>query len=162
MFKSRIAKYAGTVVLSAVVLTGCGEEEKKPTPVAVNPSAVQAGPALPTVDTLNQILADASNPEVPVEQKMMLVESGTDAPELFDQIAKVKSEKQADIVINNVLEGDFPNTAIANAVLKQAGQKDTTLQASFIFEDGQWKIERAYACSLIRAAGLTTPLSCNS
>ena len=64
------------------------------------------------------------------------------------------------MTITGVAEGDIPGTLIANAVISQPGQEPINVQAQFIQQDGQWQLQKSFACALITNAGLQAPASC--
>lgn len=151
------------VSLSAFALGGlaaCGGEddgrETAPPPTTTSQQAA----AVPTAEELTQLLDRASDPSVPVEEKVDLVEGGAEAPELFTQIAALKAEQNATVTITGAAEGDIPGTLIANAVIAQPGQEDINVQAQFIQQDGQWMLQQSFACALINNAGLQPPETC--
>ena len=152
------------VSLSAFALGGlaaCGGDDDGGRETAPAPTATeQEVAAVPTAEELTQLLARASDPAVPLEEKVDLVEGGAEAPELFDQIAALKAEQGADVSITGAAEGDIPGTLIANAVIMQPGQEDINVQAQFIQQGGQWQLQQSFACALITNAGLEPPATC--
>lgn len=150
------------VSLSAFALGGlaaCGGEDPiRETEPAPTTSAQQT--TVPTAEELTQLLDRASDPTVPVEEKVDLVEGGAEAPEIFDQIAALKAEQGAGVAITGVAEGDIPGTLIANAVITQPGQPEIPVQAQFINQGGQWQLQKSFACALITNAGLQPPATC--
>lgn len=151
------------VSLSAFALGGLaacgGEEEGRDTAPPPTSASQQAAP-IPTAEELTQLLDRASDPAVPVEEKVDLVEGGAEAPELFDQIASLKADQGAAVNITGAAEGDIPGTLIANAVITQPGQEDINVQAQFIQQNGEWQLQKSFACALITNAGLEPPVSC--
>lgn len=152
------------VSLSAFALGGlaaCGGEDDGGRETAPAPTtSVQQAAAIPTAEELTVLLDRASDPAVPVEEKVDLVEGGAEAPEIFDQIAALKVEQGSGVVITGVAEGDIPGTLIANAVITQPGQEDINVQAQFINQGGTWQLQKAFACALITNAGLQAPPTC--
>lgn len=153
------------VSLSAFALGGlaaCGGDddnggrETAPAPTTTS----QQASAIPTAEDLTALLEQASDPAVPVEEKVNLVEGGAEAPEIFDQIAALKAEQGATVQITGVAEGDVPGTLIANAVIDQPGQEPINVQAQFINQGGNWMLQKAFACALITNAGLEPPATC--
>ena len=61
---------------------------KRPAPT----TSAQETAAVPTAAELTGLLDRASDPAVPVEEKVDLVEGGAEAPEIFDQIAALKAD----------------------------------------------------------------------
>ncbi|HJC29276.1 MAG TPA: hypothetical protein H9759_07760 [Candidatus Dietzia intestinipullorum] len=150
------------VSLSAFALGGlaaCGDDDEG-RETAPAPTTSQEQAAVPTAEELTDLLNRASDPAVPVEEKLDLVEGGAESPELFDQIAALKAEQGADVSITGVAEGDIPGTLIANTVIVQPGQEDINVQAQFIQQDGQWQLQQSFACALVTNAGLEAPPSC--
>lgn len=152
------------VSLSAFALGGlaaCGEDDNGGRETAAPATTTQTTAAVPTAEELTLLLDRASDPTVPVEEKVDLVEGGAEAPEIFDQIAALKAEQGAAVTITGAAEGDIPGTLIANAVIAQPGQEDINVQAQFIQQNGQWQLQKSFACALITNAGLEPPVSCN-
>ena len=150
------------VSLSAFALGGlaaCGGDDTRETAPAPTTTSQAADP-VPSAEEMTQLLDRASDPAVPVEEKVDLVEGGAESPELFDQIAALKTEKGAGVVITGVAEGDIPGTLIANAVITQPGQEDINVQAQFIQQNGQWQLQKSFACALVTNAGLQPPAGC--
>ena len=159
----RIRRTAAAVALSAFALGGLaacggGDDERDTTPTTATTS--QTAAPVPTAEELTGLLNQASDPAVPVEQKVHLVEGGAEAPELFDQIAALKQQQGADVTITGVAEGDIPGTLIANAVIAQPGQENINVQAQFVQLDGHWQLQKSFACALITNAGLQAPATC--
>lgn len=151
------------VSLSAFALGGlaaCGGDDKDGRDTAPAPTTSVQAVAIPTAEELSALLAQASDPAVPVEQKVYLVEGGAEAPEIFDQIAALKAQQGADVIITGVAEGDIPGTLIANAVIVQPGQEDINVQAQFIRQGDNWMLQKSFACALITNAGLVAPPTC--
>ena len=152
------------VSLSAFALGGlaaCGGDDNDGRETAPAPTtSSQQAAAVPTAEELTVLLDQASDPNVPVEEKVNLVEGGAEAPEIFDQIAALKEQQGASVVITGVAEGDIPGTLIANAVINQPGQEPINVQAQFINQGGNWMLQKAFACALITNAGLEPPATC--
>lgn len=151
------------VSLSAFALGGlaaCGDDDSGRETAPAPTSTSQTAAAVPTAEEMTMLLDRASDPTVPVEEKVDLVEGGAESPELFDQIAALKTEKGANVVITGVAEGDIPGTLIANAVITQPGQEDINVQAQFIQQNGQWQLQKSFACALVTNAGLQPPAGC--
>ncbi|GAA4261650.1 hypothetical protein K3888_06445 [Dietzia aurantiaca] len=152
------------VSLSAFALGGlaaCGGDDNDGRETAPAPTtSSQQAAAVPTAEELTVLLDQASDPNVPVEEKVNLVEGGAEAPEIFDQIAALKEQQGASVVITGVAEGDIPGTLIANAVINQPGQEPINVQAQFINQGGNWMLQKSFACALITNAGLEPPATC--
>lgn len=151
------------VSLSAFALGGlaaCGGEDNGGRETAPAPTTSAQVAAIPTAEELSLLLEQASDPAVPVEEKVNLVEGGAEAPEIFDQIAALKADQGATVIITGVAEGDIPGTLIANAVIQQPGQEDINVQAQFIKQGENWMLQKSFACALITNAGLEAPPTC--
>ena len=110
-----------------------------------------AAPALPTADELNAILARATDPDVPVEEKVNTVQGGETAPELFETMAASQAESGAQFqVVNPVLPGYTPDSVLAsvNFILPDS-EAQPAENVEFIYEDETWKLSQSWACTLI-------------
>lgn len=162
---TRTATAIGAMALALGGLSACGDDEGDGRDAAETTTAAEQTAevaAVPTAEELTDILNRASDPELPIEEKVNLVQGGDEAPELFDEISRLKTENNAQIQINGVAEGDFPGTAIGNAVIMQEGQQDINVNAQFVQVDGQWQLDKNFACALITNAGLQAPPTCDS
>ena len=152
------------VSLSAFALGGlaaCGGEDDDTRQTAPEPTtSAQQQSTIPTAEELTVLLDQASDPAVPVEEKVNLVEGGAEAPEIFDQIAALKADQGANVAITGVAEGDIPGTLLASAVITQPGQADIPVEAQFINQGGNWMLQKSFACALITNAGLEAPPTC--
>ena len=146
--------------LGGLAACGGGADNGGRDTAAPAPTSQEKAP-VPTAEELTLLLDRASDPTVPVAEKVDLVEGGAEAPELFDQIAALKADQGAGVTITGAAEGDIPGTLIANAVISQPGQEDINVQAQFIQQNGQWQLQKSFACALITNAGLQPPASCN-
>ncbi|QCB28784.1 hypothetical protein CENDO_07550 [Corynebacterium endometrii] len=147
---------AGIMALSAAVaLAACSSEEEEATPTSEAPatSSVAAPTAeLPTAADLNAVLAKATDPNVPVEEKTLTVQGSETAPELFETMTRSKQESGATFeVVDPVLPGPDPaNTVSATVNFTVPGQEPQTAEAvEFVNEDGNWKLQQSWACTLI-------------
>lgn len=120
------------------------------------PGSTEAAPAtqLPTAAELNGVLARATDPALPMEERVLTVQGGETAPELFDVMAQSQQESGANFqVVDPVLPGYEPNTVLATVSFTQPAEAaDSTGLAEnveFVFEDGHWKLSQTWACTLV-------------
>lgn len=142
---------------AALALTACGSDDGEgaaATTATTETSAetsTAAAPALPTADELNAILARATDPNVPLEEKVNTVQGGEQAPELFDVMAASQAESGAQFqVVNPVLPGYTPDSVLAsvNFILPE-NEAQPAENVEFIYEDDTWKLSQSWACTLI-------------
>lgn len=160
-----LRRTATALIISAFALGGvaaCGDDDDDAREtIAPEPTATQEeAAAVPTPQELTELLNEASDPAVPTEEKLHLVEGGDEAPELFDQISQLAEDQGAEIEITDSVEGDIPGTVNASAVIRQEGQQDINVDARFIERDGQWQLQQSFACALITNSGLEAPPVC--
>lgn len=118
---------------------------------ATETTETAAAPALPTADELNGILAKATDPNVPLEEKVNTVQGGEQAPELFEVMAASQAESGAQFqVVNPVLPGYTPDSVLAsvNFILPES-EAQPAENVEFIYEDETWKLSQSWACTLI-------------
>ncbi|NLA55537.1 MAG: hypothetical protein GX859_04435 [Corynebacterium humireducens] len=143
---------------AALALSACSSEDGNGgtttttgTVEATDTTTEAAAPALPTADELNAILARATDPNVPLEEKVNTVQGGETAPELFETMAASQAESGAQFqVVNPVLPGYTPDSVLAsvNFILPES-EAQPAENVEFIYEDGTWKLSQSWACTLI-------------
>ncbi|NLF91687.1 MAG: hypothetical protein GX570_10140 [Corynebacterium marinum] len=142
---------------AALALTACGSDEGTGTAAttatteASAESSTVAAPALPTADELNAILARATDPNVPLEEKVNTVQGGEEAPELFEVMSASQAESGAQFqVVNPVLPGYTPDSVLAsvNFILPE-NEAQPAENVEFIYQDETWKLSQSWACTLI-------------
>ena len=106
---------------------------------------------MPSVEQLNEILAKASDPNVPQEEKVQLVQGSETAPELFDVMSQSQAESGATFeVVAPVIPGLVPDSALATVHINTPdGQQQTADQVEFINDGGTWKLSQTWACVLV-------------
>lgn len=147
---------AATAVLAAglsLVACGSGDEETGTSSgtTAASSSETAAAPELPGAADLNEIIAVASDPNLPTEQKVHTVQGGETAPELFETMAVSKQDSGADFqVVDPVLPGFTPDSVLATVNFSLPDRDPQVAEnVEFIHEDGTWKLSQSWACSLI-------------
>ena len=141
---------------AAMTLAACSNDETgsdSDTATETNTASQQAAPAAekPTAEQLNEVLARATNPELPMEERVKTVQGGENARELFDVMTQAKKESGADFqVVEPILPGYTPNEVLAAVNFTQPDQGPSVAEnVSFIFEDDTWKLSQSWACTLI-------------
>ncbi|MDO5511236.1 hypothetical protein [Corynebacterium sp.] len=142
---------------TALTLAACGDDNGNgdttttTETTATETTETAAAPALPTADELNAILSQATDPNVPLEEKVNTVQGGEQAPELFDVMAASQAESGAQFqVVNPVLPGYTPDSVLAsvNFILPDS-EAQPAENVEFIYEDETWKLSQSWACTLI-------------
>ncbi|CAM2805722.1 hypothetical protein [Skermania piniformis] len=143
---------AGTVAAAALSLAACGSTE------STAGSATPTLPPLPTAQELNDRLAQGLDPAVPVEDKARWVQGGDEDPQLLNRIADLYRKEGASIVVTKVTDlGGGRVEAAADFTLWNEVHPQVV---PFVAEDGEWKVDKSYACSVIQFAQLSSP-ACN-
>ena len=141
---------------AAVTLAACSNDDSGDngtTGTTANSGAEQAPVAeTPTAAELNEILARATNPDLPMEERTRTVQGGENAVEIFDVMTQAKHESGADFqVVEPILPGYTPTEVLATVNFTQPDQGPTTAEnVTFVYEDGTWKLSQSWACTLIR------------
>lgn len=147
---------------AAAALAACGSsEEETTTETTANESADTAAqdagseeaPAseMPTAAELNEVLSKATDPNVPVEEKTQTVQGSETAPELFEVMTASKAESGATFeVVDPVLPGYSPDSVLTTVNFSTPDQPAQTAEGvEFVFDDGNWKLQQGWACTLI-------------
>ena len=138
---------------TALTLAACGDDgegtEESSTTTTTSASEVAA---FPTAMELNDILARATDPNVPVEEKAATVENGEEATELFDVMTRSKQESGATLeVVEPVLPGYTPDSVLAGVNFILPEQPPQLIEGvEFRNIDGQWKLSQTWACTLVQ------------
>lgn len=138
---------------TALTLAACGDDgegtEESSTTTTTSASEVAA---FPTAMELNDILARATDPNVPVEEKAATVENGEEATELFDVMTGSKQESGATLeVVEPVLPGYTPDSVLAGVNFILPEQPPQLIEGvEFRNIDGQWKLSQTWACTLVQ------------
>ena len=165
---------AALALSAATTLAACSSDENSSdtaeTSAASSAAASDTATApaeLPTAADLNAILAKATDPNVPLEEKTQTVQGGESAPELFDTMAASKAESGATFtVVDPVVPGYTPDSLLTTVEFTTPDNPTTQTadQVEFVYEDGVWKLSQSWTCTLITStvAPEQVPAMCNA
>ncbi|SCC36517.1 hypothetical protein GA0061093_10784 [Rhodococcus qingshengii] len=156
---------AAVAIAAALTMTACssGEKEASPTTSSKTTTATTTpsgdpAPELPTSAELNGKVAQALDESVPAADKVNLVQGAEQDPELINQVAAAAKAAGAQVEILDPVTDTGSETAAASLNIVVNGQPlQQGLQASFVYEDGVWKLSKTTACQIVGVAGLTSP-----
>ena len=156
---------AAVAIAAALTMTACGSDDKTDSPTttsktttATTSTADVAAPELPTSAELNGKVAQALDESVPAADKVNLVQGAEQDPELINQVAAAAKAAGAQVEILDPVTDTGSETAAASLNIVVNGQPlQQGLQASFVYEDGVWKLSKTTACQIVGVAGLTSP-----
>ena len=158
--KFRKFSAACLALTAATALAACSSDDEQDNSAATNTETQEsassdgdsAAPSLPSPADLNAILAKATDPNASEQEKTATVQGGETAPEIFDTMAQSKAESGAEFeVVDPVLPGYDPQSVLTTVNFTTAdGQQQTADQVEFVYEDGTWKLSKAWACTLIQ------------
>lgn len=141
---------------AAVSLAACSNDETETetkTTTETSTASEQAAPVAekPTAAQLNEVLARATNPQLPMEERVKTVQGGENARELFDVMTQAKQDSGADFqVVEPILPGYTPNEVLAAVNFTQPNQGPSVAEnVSFVYEENTWKLSQSWACTLI-------------
>lgn len=159
-------RMALAAALVGVVCGACSGENTESRSMTTSASSAQATESeapsntadrAPSTQQLEEMLGQAVDPRVPLEQKVQLVQGATpaDAP-LFDELVKLRSDnpKVSWHIGRPVLEQ--PGLAKAQFSVLMSGTNQLAY-ASLAFDEGRWKLQRSYACEMIIQVGRDSP-----
>ena len=158
------ARSVGIIALSVIspvlLVAGCGTDggEGTPRPTATSSTSISTPtdlPPVPTAAELNNLLERGFDPSVPLQDKVSLVQGAGADPEIIDKVAQAARTNNATVDVVDVTDlGDGTLSSNANIVVN--GQS-SPFQATFVAEDGVWKLSRDNACAIVTLANLTSP-----
>ncbi|WP_027020901.1 hypothetical protein [Corynebacterium sputi] len=135
---------------TALSLAACGDEGEEEVTTSETTTTEEVE-TLPTAADLNAVLERATDPNLPVEEKMNTVEDGEEAAEFFEIMTQSKEETGANVIIlDPVLEGYAPDTVRVPARFEQPDQEPQEIpEIDFIKIDGDWRLSKTWACMLV-------------
>jgi len=155
---------AAVAIAAALTMTACGsnggdtKESTSAKPTTTTSSAPTTTVELPTSAELNGKVAQALDETVPAADKVNLVQGAEQDPELINQVAAAAKAAGAQVEILDPVTDTGSETAAASLNIVVNGQPlQQGLQASFVYEDGVWKLSKTTACQIVGVAGLTSP-----
>lgn len=146
---------AAALLVATLGLAGCSGEDKATETASPSSSKVApakgAATAQPTAADLNAVLAKATDPNAQVSEKILTVQGGDTAPELFETMTASKSQSGADFqVVDPILPGYTPDSVLATVNFTLPDREPQAAEnVEFIFEGGNWKLSQSWACTLI-------------
>ncbi|GGK65891.1 hypothetical protein [Nocardia camponoti] len=147
---------AGLAIVTALGLSACSDDKgssstaKTTTSAKASASANADLPPVPTVDQLNQQLNMALDPSVPNEEKLDFVQGGGADPELPNRLAQAAKDANVQVQVTEVTS--FGDSVNAKANFTVNGQTNV-VDVPFVAEDGKWKVQKAWACTMLQNLG---------
>lgn len=147
-----------TVAAAAMSMAACSNDDDSDSSNAASSSTSSSASEtavptdVPTAAELNEVLARATDPAIPAAEKVDTVQDGAAAPELFDVMTQSKEESGATFeVVDPVLPDYTPDAVLATVLYTLPDREPQTAErVQFVHEDGQWKLSRSWACTLVR------------
>lgn len=135
-------------------LAACSEDgaDTAEQSTAATTSTQSAAVAMPTAAELNSILATATDPAAPMEQRVTTVQGGESVdPSLFDTLSTSQVESGAQFhVVDPVLPGYTPDSVLTTVNFTLPDREPQVAEnVEFINENGQWKLSQSWACTLV-------------
>ncbi|BDD82129.1 hypothetical protein TPB0596_18920 [Tsukamurella pulmonis] len=158
---------APAAVLVGLACAACGTDGGEARSSAPSPASIQVTEApsttpdrAPSTQQLDEMLTRAVDPQVPLEDKIQLVQGATpaDGP-LFDELVKLRQDNPQ--VSWNISRPVLEQPGLAKAQFSVLmGGTNQLAYASLAFDDGRWKLQKSYACQMITQVGRDSP-SCH-
>lgn len=152
---------AGFAAIASLTLTACGGDdsgdEAKPAKTTTSAAAISSAadtPAVPTAAELNAQLQRALDPAVPNSEKLEMVQGIEADPELPGRLAQAYTDTGATVTVTDVTA--FGDTVNAKATILLNGQENI-VDVPFVSEDGQWKVQKEWACIMLTNLGQQSP-----
>jgi hypothetical protein len=159
--KLRKITVATVALAAALTMSACSSDEgdstttTAKTTTTTTTTAAAAYPPVPTVQGLNDMLAQAFDETVPADQKTNLVEGAAADPALIDQVAAAAKQAGAQVTVLDV--NDNENGTATAGIETKIGDQVATGTVDFVAEDGVWKLSKNSACGIVAMASLQSP-----
>lgn len=155
---------AGFALAATMAMTACSSSDSDSADTTTTTAAVTTTeevaatgdlPPVPTAADLNAELARGFDPNVPLDDKVRLVQGAEIDPELINKVAEAARLNNAVVTVDDVTDlGD--GTLSANATMTINDQVNP-LVFTFIAEDGIWKLSQQDACNIVNLAQIQSP-----
>ncbi|ACY22206.1 hypothetical protein Gbro_2998 [Gordonia bronchialis DSM 43247] len=160
-------------MIAAALLTvaACGSDDNDSPPVpsvaatSANGSGTSAadqrtdGSKPPTAQTIEAMINEALDPNVPNAQKVLLVEGAERDPDIFDKLVQAKEENQGiSYAVTNPPIRQGPNKARVTVQVTSEGNPPTPVEATIVYQQGRWKLSNATVCTLLSAYQVESPM----
>ncbi|ALC06321.1 hypothetical protein CDES_09680 [Corynebacterium deserti GIMN1.010] len=144
-------------VAAALTLSACSSSDDSATDSSSTASSSasessSAAAEYPTAEDLNAILAVATDPNAPIEDKIKTVQGSENAPELFETMTQAKVESGAEFqVVGSVLPGYDPTSEVLTTVMFTLPDRpeQEAEGVEFVNTNGDWQLSQDWACILI-------------
>jgi hypothetical protein len=154
---------AGLAVVAALSLSACGSGDKHSTAAKTTTKAAAAStvtvPPVPTAAEMNSELNQALDPSVPAAQKAQWLEDGQQAlaadPQMMQKLTDAYKQNNAKMDVTDVTPLGDTLTATVSASIN--GGAPSQVQVPFVAQDGQWKIQKSWACAALQNLGQSSP-----
>ncbi|NNH74946.1 hypothetical protein HLB23_34720 [Nocardia uniformis] len=107
----------------------------------------------PTVEELNDKLQKAFDPSIDSKTKISWIEDANQDPMLVDKLVDAAKKNDVTVKITNVPD-PVDGKLKADAEVTIGGQPVENATVSFVAEENEWKVDHAFACSIVKAAKL--------
>lgn len=153
---------SATMIAGALLgVAACGTDDSDAPPtVAASSSANSTGAAdqrtdsskPPSAATIEAMINEALDPNVPNSQKVLLVEGAEKDPDIFDKLVEARNENPGiTYKVTNPPIRQGPNKARVSVEVTTEGNPPTPIEATIVYQDGRWKLSNATVCTLLSA-----------
>lgn len=157
-----LAAFAAASVVCGPVACGSGQGDAPAPTVAAAPTSPTRCldsakyPPLPSPVDLNAKIQRGLDPNVPIAEKVALVQRGELDPSLFDKFANRIKTSNGTIEVVGIEElcGGKAN-AVANVTLN--GQPNNGSKVPIVADGGTWKVDGQWVCNLLGALKVPSP-----
>lgn len=155
----KISGAAMVAVTAVAVLAACGSDGADTTsdtpPTAVGTTQSGAEPPAPTVEQLDAMLRRGFDPSIPAQEKSDLVQGSEADPQIVDRLAQAAAA--AGLTIEIVGVNDFGSGVASAAAQFTMNGNTSPAIVSLVSDDGQWKLEKSWACGILTSAQVSSP-----
>ncbi|WP_067549303.1 hypothetical protein [Nocardia crassostreae] len=151
---------AGSIAIIVLVgvsigASACADGDNQTRPAKIT-AAKPSYPSAPPVATLNADLQMALDPNVPNDQKLDLVQGAAVDPSLPERLTDFYRQKNATLAITKA--NDLGNGVLgAEAQAAVDGGQPQQVTVPFVVEDGKWKIQKEWICTMLTFSNQTSP-----
>ncbi|WP_063061219.1 nuclear transport factor 2 family protein [Nocardia sienata] len=166
---SRVAAATAAAAALALGLTACGSDDDSGDAAASSSVAVSTSAAAhdhgddhdhgdtaaaPTAESLQAGLEQITNPDVPVDEKVKLIDDGENRRDILEKLnAALQTYRGITYQVGEVTVDGDTATGVTT-ITSPSGQSAPPMPLTWEYEDGTWKLSDASACVLFGFAQL--------
>jgi hypothetical protein len=161
-YRATVTLIAGLALCGGFATAACHSAPSNSTTATSRPAAAAGAncPPAPTVAMLDAMAGKALDPNTPAADLLKMVQ-GMDSvnPEPIDEALRHARQQSPELQFTKQITDVDANcgTALARGTVSVNGHHPMQISVPFVYDEGRWKIGKAYFCGLLAQAAEQAP-----